>query len=117
MATAFTTAKERDEVRNESAERAGKRQTAVESLRKLLRIEIINASTITLLTSPAYKAYMAERIMTKLVTKKSESVAAMFNRAFFMQQFTRRAIASMYWGDDNRYDFVSYLPERSLMCI
>ena len=102
MASAYTAAKDRDEVRNESADRAGKRQTAVESLRRLLRIEVINSSTIMLFTSPAYKAYMAERIMTKLVTKKSESVAAMFNRSFFMQQFTRRAIASMYWGDDNR---------------
>ena len=102
MASAFTAAREKDEVRNESVERAGKRQSAVDSLRKLLRIEVINASTITLLTSPAYKAYMAERIMTKLVTRKSETIAAMFNKAFFLQQFTRRAVAAMYWGEDNR---------------
>ena len=89
-----------------TASKASKRQTAVEALNRLLRIEVVNASTIRLLSSPAYKTFMAERVMTKLVSKSSESIASNFNKVFFNSQFSRRAIANFYWGEDNRYHVV-----------
>ena len=85
-----------------SAAKASQRQSAVEALNRLLRIEVIHASTIRMLSSPAYKCYMSEKIMTKLVSKTSDSITSNFNKVFFNSQYSRRAIANFYWGDDNR---------------
>ena len=86
-----------------TAEKASNRQFAVEAVNRLLRIEVVNLSTIRMLSAPAYKCFMAEKIMTKIVSRTTDNIASNFNKVFFNSQFSRRAIANMYWGDDNRY--------------
>ncbi len=84
------------------AERASKRQTRLVSLKKLLKIEVINKHSLKLLKSPAYQAYIAEKVMFRMGSTTTENVAANFNNYFFYTQFSKRLIANVYWGSDRR---------------
>ena len=85
-----------------AAKRATNRQEKLGLLKNLLKIECLNIHALKLLRSPPYKAYLAEKIMYKLAAKSADNVAANFNRIFFLTQFAKRAVANLYWGDDNR---------------
>ncbi len=85
-----------------AAAQATDRKVKIDSLKKLLKIEVINDASLRLLKSNAYQAFMTEKIMFRLVSSTSENVAATFNRVFLSVQFSKRFIAFLYWGDDNR---------------
>ncbi len=87
----------------EAAAKAKGRSTKINSLKQLLKIEVINEEALRLLKSPAYQAYMAEKILFRLSSSTSENVAATFSRIFMTCQFSKRFIAYVYWGDDKRY--------------
>ncbi len=84
------------------AERASKRQSRLASLKHLLKIEVINKHSLKLLKSPAYQAYIAEKIMFRMGSTTTENVAANFSNYFFYSQFSKRFIANVYWGSDRR---------------
>ncbi len=78
------------------------RQAKLDSLKKILKIEVINDASVRLLKSKAYQSYMAEKILFRVASSTSENVAATFNKVFLSVQFSKRFIAYLYWGDDNR---------------
>ena len=86
----------------QAAAKESNRQFKLGALKKLLKIEVINSDTQRLLKSTAYQAYIAEKVMFKIVSSTTENVAASFNKIFLHTQFSRRFIAYLYWGDDNR---------------
>lgn len=85
-----------------AAKVAQQRHRALEALNRLLKIEVISASTIRLLSSPAYKCFMAEKILSNMMSRGSGHVAAKFNSAFFSMQFSKKLISHMYSGNDAR---------------
>ena len=86
----------------ERAERASKRQSRLVTLKKLLKIEVINKHSLKLLKHPAYQAYIAEKVMFRMGSTTTENVAANFSNFFFYSQFSNRFIANVYWGSDRR---------------
>ena len=86
----------------DAAAKANKRQTKIQALKQLLKIDAINEHTIELLKSDAYQAYMAEKILFRLSSSTAENVAASLTTIFLNCQFSKRFIAYCYWGDDKR---------------
>ena len=85
-----------------AARKESSRVTKLEGLKKLLKLEVINEPAMRLLKSKSYQAYMAEKILFRVASSTDENIAATYNKVFLNSQFSRRFIAFLYWGDDNR---------------
>ena len=85
-----------------AAAKEGDRQQKLQSVKKLLKFEVINDATLRLLKSRAYQAFISEKILFRLTSSTAENIASSYNKIFLGVQFSKRFIAFLYWGDDNR---------------